>query len=149
MICGQQAQNGTVLECLLWLAEMNPTNIHEDAGLILGLTQQIKDPDIAMSCRGCRLDLHLLWQRPAAAAPIQPLAWEPPYAAGAALKSQKEKEWGDCIGKDGLSDYPTFSDWKEAQRWLKSGKMCDFFLAADIFHFVINMLTLNLDLFIP
>ena len=25
-----------------------------------------------------------LWRRPVAAAPIQPLAWEPPYAAGAA-----------------------------------------------------------------
>ena len=31
-----------------------------------------------------------LWQRPAAAALIQPLAWEPPYAAGAALKSKKQ-----------------------------------------------------------
>ena len=27
-----------------------------------------------------------LWCGPAAAAPIQPLAWEPPYTAGAALK---------------------------------------------------------------
>jgi len=37
---------------------------------------------------GCRhgLDLVLLWHRPAATAPIQPLAWELPYAAGAALK---------------------------------------------------------------
>ena len=30
-----------------------------------------------------------LWCRPAAVAMIQPLAWEPPYAAGAALKKQK------------------------------------------------------------
>ena len=30
--------------------------------------------------------------RPAAAAPIQPLAWEPPYAAGMALKRQKKKK---------------------------------------------------------
>ena len=29
-----------------------------------------------------------LWRRPAAAAPIGPLAWEPPEAAGAALKRQ-------------------------------------------------------------
>ena len=29
--------------------------------------------------------------RPAAVAPIRPLAWEPPYAAGAALKRQKKK----------------------------------------------------------
>ena len=30
-----------------------------------------------------------LWRRPAGAVPIQPLAWEPPYAAGAALKDKK------------------------------------------------------------
>ena len=30
-----------------------------------------------------------LWHRPAAIAPIRPLAWEPPYAAGAALKKKK------------------------------------------------------------
>ena len=42
---------------------------------------------------GCRLGLDptLLWPwcRPAATAPIRPLAWEPPCAAGAALKRQK------------------------------------------------------------
>ena len=32
-----------------------------------------------------------LWCRLAAAAPIRPLAWEPPCAAGAALKSKKKK----------------------------------------------------------
>ena len=31
-----------------------------------------------------------LWHRPEAAAPIQPLAWEPPYAAGTALKRKKK-----------------------------------------------------------
>ena len=30
-----------------------------------------------------------LWRRPAAAALIQPLAWEPPYAMGVALKKDK------------------------------------------------------------
>ena len=30
-----------------------------------------------------------LWLRPAATTPIRPLPWEPPYAAGAALKRQK------------------------------------------------------------
>ena len=29
-----------------------------------------------------------LWRRPAATAQIQPLAWEPPYAAGIAIKKQ-------------------------------------------------------------
>ena len=33
-----------------------------------------------------------LWYRSAAIALIQPLAWEPPYAAGLALKRQKEKK---------------------------------------------------------
>ena len=32
-----------------------------------------------------------LWCRLAAAAPIQPLAWEPPYATGAALKKRQKK----------------------------------------------------------
>uniref|UniRef100_A0A4X1V528 non-specific serine/threonine protein kinase n=1 Tax=Sus scrofa TaxID=9823 RepID=A0A4X1V528_PIG len=33
-----------------------------------------------------------LWPRLAAVAPIPPLAWEPPYATGAALKRQKDKK---------------------------------------------------------
>ena len=50
-----------------------------------------------MSCgvgRRPGLDLVLpwLWHRLAAAAPIGPLAWEPPYAVGAALKRQKTKD---------------------------------------------------------
>ena len=35
------------------------------------------------------VDPTLLWCRPAATALIRPVAWEPPYAAGAALKRQK------------------------------------------------------------
>ena len=50
-----------------------------------------------MSCGvdlGDSSDLVLLglWCRPAATGPIPPLAWEPPYAAGATLKKQKRKE---------------------------------------------------------
>ena len=33
-----------------------------------------------------------LWHRPAAVTPIGPLAWEIPYALGAALKGQKKKK---------------------------------------------------------
>ena len=33
-----------------------------------------------------------LWRRPVATAPILPLAWEPPYATGVALKGQKTKK---------------------------------------------------------
>ena len=32
-----------------------------------------------------------LWGRPVAMAPIRPLAWEPPYAAGAAQEMAKKK----------------------------------------------------------
>ena len=57
-----------------------------------------------MSCgvvhrHGLDLALLWLWRRPVATAPIQPLAWEPPYAVGAAQeiatttkKKQKQKK---------------------------------------------------------
>ena len=52
---------------------------------------------MALSCgvgRRCGSDLVLLWLRCrlAATALIRPLAWEPPYAAGTALKRKKEKK---------------------------------------------------------
>ena len=37
-------------------------------------------------------DLALLWHRPVATALVEPLAWEPPYATGMALKRQKKKK---------------------------------------------------------
>ena len=54
---------------------------------------------IAVSCGvGCRQGsdpkLLWLWYRPAATAPIGPLAWEPSYAVGATLKRQKEGRKG-------------------------------------------------------
>ena len=50
-----------------------------------------------MSCsvgrrRSSNPELLWLWWRPAAAALIRPLAWEPPYAAGTAIKRQKTKK---------------------------------------------------------
>ena len=50
-----------------------------------------------MSCgvghsRGSDPVLLWLWDRPAATAPMRALAWEPPYAAGVALKSKKNKK---------------------------------------------------------
>ena len=59
------------------------TSIHEDEGLIPGLTRWVKD-------RRCSSDPALLWlwHRLAAIAPNRPLAWEPPYAVCAALKRQ-------------------------------------------------------------
>ena len=75
---------------------MNLTSLHEDVGLIPGLIHWVKGSGIAMSCGmycGHGSDLALLWLgwRPVAVAPIQPLAWEPPYAAGVTLKEKKKK----------------------------------------------------------
>ena len=58
-----------------------------------------------------------LWCRPAATAPIGPLAWEPPHAAGVALeKSKKKKKKKMQRESDKVSD-----DMKQnsltAQRW--------------------------------
>ena len=37
-------------------------------------------------------ELLWLWCRPAAKAPIRPLAWEPPYATGVALEKAKRQK---------------------------------------------------------
>ena len=70
---------------------MNPTSIHEDSGLIPGLTQWTGDPALPVSCGigwSHGSDPMLLWLccRPAAVALIPTLAWELPYDVGAAPK---------------------------------------------------------------
>ena len=44
------------------------------------------------------LDMALLWlwYRPVDTAPVQPLAWEPPYALDAALEKTKKKKRKNC-----------------------------------------------------
>ena len=52
---------------------------------------------MAMSCgvgrrRSSGLVFLWLWCRLAAVAPVRPLAWEPPYAIGAALKDKTKEQ---------------------------------------------------------
>ena len=71
----------------------NPTRNHEVAGSIPGLSGLRIRRCRELWCRSQMRLLHLvllwLWCRLAATAPIRPLAWEPPYAKGAALEKAK------------------------------------------------------------
>ena len=75
-----------------------------------------------MSCgvgRSCGSDpvLLWLWHRPVATGPIQPLAWELPYAACAALKRQKTKDKKKIVQfRSKRNGYVDTSVWREKTR---------------------------------
>ena len=105
---------------------MNLTSIHEDTDLIPGLTQWVKGSGIASSCgvghrHGSDPTSLWLWDRPAAAVLIRPLAQELPYAATAALKiSKKQKQKQNlsltkCILSATTLPYQGFSSYLEVQ----------------------------------
>ena len=76
-----------------WLT--NSTRNHEVSGSVPALAQWVDRSGVAVSCgAGCRRGsdpaLLWLWRRRVATAPIGPLAWEPPYAAGAAQEIAKK-----------------------------------------------------------
>ena len=65
--------------------------------MIPGLAEWVKDLEFAVSCgvgrvHGWDPPWLWLWYRPAAATLIGPIAWEPPYVAGVALKRPKTKK---------------------------------------------------------
>ena len=62
-------------------AVTNLTSTQQDADLVPGLTQWLKDPALLWP-----------WCRPAATVPIGPLAWKLPYAMSVALKKTKKKK---------------------------------------------------------
>ena len=73
-----------------WLSGLRPQHsVHGDAGSVRGLRIHRCHEPRPRSQVWLRSAWLWLWCRPAAAAPVRPLAWEPPYAVGEALKSQK------------------------------------------------------------
>ena len=72
----------------------NPTSIHEDMGLIPGLTQWIVSCGVG---RRCGLDATLLWLWCR-----RPLAWERPYTTGVALKKQQPLSGEFPLGHNGI-----------------------------------------------
>ena len=102
-----------------WLVSMRTQVQSLDS--LSGLRIQRCTLSCGAGCR-CSLDLALLWLwcRLVATALTRPLAWEPPYAAGAALKRQKTKK------KKNFHTYTNHTT-KQLHSWAfipEKGKLC-------------------------
>ena len=95
---------------------------------------------IAMSCSvGCRHGSHLvplwlwLWLWPAAVAPIPPLSWELPHAAGMALKRKKKKKKREIFRK---MPYPY--SLLSLRPSINRTSLCSCYLFFKFFNFIFN-----------
>ena len=81
------------MEFLLWLSGLRHS-VCEDAGLIPGLTQWVKDPVLPQAAG----QVARTTCRPVAAAPFQHLVWEHPYATVVSIKKKnKERKDGNEV----------------------------------------------------
>ena len=67
-----------------------------------------------------------LWHRPAATAPIRPLAWELPYAEGVAIKKKKEKRKKDCCKDQKKSWLKAVSTRQVQSKGSRNSSYCDY-----------------------
>ena len=96
---GPSQRNG-LRRCGTWSSRCGSVEtslrIHEDSGSIPDLPQSVGDLAlpwaVVWSQTWLRSGMLWPWCRPAAVAPIWPLAWELPYAVGAALKRKRKKK---------------------------------------------------------